>query len=160
MEPFSLSSCMCMTQHTPIFLAGCLSWARPGRERSSLTPQSNLVPVWWAPWAPRAQPRAAVPWCAKALWTWHRYKFIFAVSQHRERMSFPQFHRLGSKEGKGKLKHPWLWGQCNQARQRFWIFLYDSIFYTAVLLSFSYNCPGFQVGTWGLKSDTQNTRNT
>lgn len=37
--------------------------------------------------------------------------------------------------------------------------LYNGIFYTAVLLSFSCNCPGFQVSTLSLKSDIQNMRN-
>lgn len=147
MEPFSLSSCMCMTQHTPVFPAGCLSRARPGRGRGCSDPSKpfgvgvmspkapHVLPD--LPWAPRAQPRgrAAAPWCATALWTWHRYGFIFAASQHRERMSFLQFHRLGSKEGKGKLKHLRLWGQCNQAYQRFLIFQSFMTVFSALQLS-------------------------
>lgn len=91
------------------------------------------------PWAPRAQPRgrAAVPWCATVLWTWHRHEFIFAVSQHRERMSFSQFHRLGSKAGKGKLKHPWVWGQCNQACQRFLIFQSFTMVFSTLQVSWA-----------------------
>lgn len=83
-----------------------------GEKGAALTPQSHWS--WcdepqstsWAPrppLAPKAQPRgrAAVPWCATALCTWYRYKFIFAVSQHREIMSFPQFQGWEAKKGKG-----------------------------------------------------------
>lgn len=38
--------------------------------------------------------------------------------------------------------------------------LYNGIFYTTALLSFSCDCSGFQVSTLGLKSDIQNMRNT
>lgn len=136
MEPFSLSSCMCrMAQPSPL--------SRQGRERGCSDPKALWS--WCAePRAPRVLPgpnpesEQQCSVCHSPLHLAQTGTYLCCF-QNGERMSFPQFHRLGSKEGKGELKCPWLWGQCNQARQRLCIFQSSTmVFFT---LQFSWVSP-------------------
>lgn len=120
-----------------------------GEKGAALSPQSHLVLVRWAPAHPMCPPtplgtqgstqrQSSSALVCHGHGTWHRCEFIFAVSQHRERMSFPQFHRLGGKEGKGKLKHPRRWGQCDQAYQIFLIFQSFTTVFSTLQLSWAF----------------------
>lgn len=114
-----------------------------GERKGLLWPQSRLVLVCWAqspPGAPRAQPgpEQQCSVCHSPLHMAQTGTYLCCF-QNRERMSFPQFHRLGSKGGKGELKCPWLWEQCNQARQRLGIFQSSTMVFST--LQFSWASP-------------------
>lgn len=106
------------------------SRARPGRERGCSDPPKA---IWFWCDEPRVLPDPlghlglnpeAEQQCLGGI----------PVSQHREKDELP---RLGSKEGKGELKHPWLWGQCNQACQRFFISQSFTMVFSARQLSWA-----------------------
>lgn len=153
--------------HFPIFSCMCMMIARscfPGRvlvpgsagERKGLLwpPQSHMVLVWWAPcaprppWAPRAQPRgrAAVPWWNSCFPASRKGWASQAGKQRRKRGAEASMAMGTVQSGMPKIFH--------------FAELYNGIFCTAALLSFSCNCPGFQLNTVGLKPDTQNMKNT
>lgn len=163
MEPFSFPSCM-MTQHTPIFPAGCSSWPRKGL----IWPPPKPFGPQMSPSAPRVLPDPlghpglnpeAEQQCLGV--PWHKYEFIFVVSQRTEGRTLPNFTHLEVKKEKAAAASTAM-GTVQPGMPRVFHFpeLCNDILYTTALLSFSCNCSGFQVGTLGLESDIQNMRNT
>lgn len=140
---FPSPQCMCMmTQRTPIFPAGCLSQARPGLGRGCSDPPKPFGPGVRSLSAARGLPDPlghpglspeAEQQCLGVPWpSGHGTNMN---QEHREGTTFPQFHRLGSKEGTGELKHPWLWGQCNHTCQRCFIFQSSTMVFSIPQLS-------------------------